>query len=162
MSEHIATVRWARHTADFAYETYNRAHSWTFDSGVTVPGSAAPGFLGDPDRVDPEEAFVAALSSCHMLTFLAIAARKRFVVDTYIDQAVGVMDKGANGRLWVSTVTLRPAITFATDKGPDAAQLARLHAQAHDHCFIANSVKTTVRVEPPARESDAQGAPAAA
>ena len=152
MSEHVATIRWRRESVDFTYDTYNRAHTWTFDGGVTVPGSAAPAFLGDPDRVDPEEAFVAALSSCHMLTFLALAARKRFVVDSYTDDAVGLMEKGETGRLWVSTVTLRPRVTFAADAAPDPAQLDRLHAQAHDHCFIANSVKTTVRVDRPAQD----------
>ena len=99
MSEHKVTVDWKRETPDFAYETYNRDHDWAFDAGVTVRASANPAYLGSESCVDPEEAFVASLSSCHMLTFLAIAARKRYVVDGYHDEAVGVLAKDAAGRL---------------------------------------------------------------
>src|SRR5688500_9156474 len=101
MSEHTASVRWRRSSAEFTYESYNRAHEWHFDGGVSVPASAAPAYRGDVERVDPEEAFVAALSSCHILTFLAVAARKRFVVESYEDDAVGTMSKNEAGRLWV-------------------------------------------------------------
>jgi organic hydroperoxide reductase OsmC/OhrA len=148
MSDHVATIRWRRTSADFTYDTYNRAHEWSFDSGVRVPASASPLYHGDLDRLDPEEALVAALSACHMLAFLAIAARKRYVVDAYDDQAIGVMTKNEHGKLWVSRVTLRPSIVFSGDKQPSAEQLSAMHEAAHENCFIAQSVKTAVIVEP--------------
>jgi organic hydroperoxide reductase OsmC/OhrA len=148
MSEHKVTVDWERETPDFAYETYNRDHDWSFDAGVTVRASANPAYLGSETCVDPEEAFVASLSSCHMLTFLAIAARKRYVVDGYRDEAVGVLAKDAAGRLAVTRVTLRPQVRFGGDKVPGPEELRQLHDQAHHACFIANSVKTEVVVEP--------------
>jgi organic hydroperoxide reductase OsmC/OhrA len=149
MSEHHASVRWKRTSADFSYDSYNRTHEVRFNNGAIVyPGSAAPEFKGDADRVDPEEAFVASLSACHMLTFLAICARKRLTVDTYEDDAVGIMEKGSNGKLWVSRVTLRPRISFAAGTAPDAATLADIHHRSHAECFIANSVKTDVAVVP--------------
>jgi organic hydroperoxide reductase OsmC/OhrA len=149
MSEHRASVRWKRTSADFTYATYNRAHDVTFNNGaIVVPGSAAPAFKGDVDRVDPEEAFVGSLAACHMLTFLAICARKRLIVDSYDDDAVGVMEKNPDGKLWVSRVTLCPRITFAHGTSPDPAVLAEIHGLSHEECFIANSVKTIVSVEP--------------
>ena len=149
MSEHHASVRWKRTSADFSYDTYNRAHEISFNEGaIVVPGSAAPAFKGDFDRVDPEEAFVGSLSACHLLTFLALCARKRLVVDSYEDDATGIMEKGANGKLWVSHVTLRPRVRFAAGTMVDTAALAEIHHKSHDECFIANSVKTVVSVEP--------------
>jgi organic hydroperoxide reductase OsmC/OhrA len=148
MTEHFATIRWQRTTPDFATERYNRAHEWTFDSGVVVPASAAPLYRGDADRVDPEEALVAALSSCHMLTFLFEAARKKLIVDKYEDAAVGVMSKNERGRLFVSRVTLRPQVTFGGEHAPTAQEISELHHRAHEGCFIAQSVKTEVVVEP--------------
>ena len=148
MSEHKATVDWRRETPDFAYETYNRDHDWSFDAGVTVRASANPAYLGSGSCVDPEEAFVASLSSCHMLTFLAIAARKKLVVDSYHDEAVGVLEKDAGGRLAITRVSLRPAVHFGGEKVPAPAELRQLHDQAHHACFIANSVKTEILVEP--------------
>src|SRR4051794_7927402 len=112
MSEHTATIAWRRETPDFAYETYNRDHDWSFDAGVTVRASATPAYRGNGSCVDPEEAFVAGLASCHMLTFLALAAKKRYVVDDYHDEAVGVLDKDAAGHLAVTRVTLRPQVSF--------------------------------------------------
>ncbi|MGZ5932736.1 MAG: OsmC family protein [Rhizomicrobium sp.] len=148
MSEHHASIRWKRTSADFTYDSYNRAHEMRFNEGtIVVPASAAPAFKGDIDRVDPEEAFVAALSSCHMLTFLALCARKRLIVDSYDDDAVGVMEKGSDGKLWVSRVTLRPRIRFAAGTSVEPAALAEIHHKAHGECFIANSVKTDVSVE---------------
>jgi organic hydroperoxide reductase OsmC/OhrA len=147
MSEHIATIAWKRATPDFRYDSYNRAHEWRFDSGVVVPGSASLAFRGDPERVDPEEAFVAALSSCHMLTFLALAARANFITDAYQDDAVGVMTKNDHGALWVSRVTLRPVVTFSGTRSPTQDELDALHHKAHEECFIAQSVKTQVVVE---------------
>ncbi len=149
MSEHHASVRWTRTSADYTYDTYNRAHDVTFkDGAIVLPGSANVLFRGDEARVDPEEAYVASLSACHMLTFLAICARKRLTVDSYEDDAVGIMEKGSNGKLWVSRVTLRPRVKFAGGTSPDAAALADIHHKSHADCFIANSVKTDVSVEP--------------
>jgi organic hydroperoxide reductase OsmC/OhrA len=148
MSEHHASVRWTRTSADFTYDSYNRAHDVTFKTGaITLPGSAATEFRGDAGRVNPEEAYVSALASCHMLSFLAICARKRIAVDHYEDDAVGFLSKNANGKLWVSRVVLRPRIRFA-GTAPDTTALAALHHQSHAECFIANSVNTDVAVEP--------------
>jgi len=149
MSEHKATIRWKRETPDFAYDTYSRAHQWAFEAGIEVPASAAPDFLGDADRVDPEEGFVAAVASCHMLTFLAIAARKRLVVDAYTDDAVGLLEKNDDGKLAVTRITLRPQIEFAEGTEPSEQELAKLHEKAHEHCFIANSVRTEITVKAP-------------
>ena len=146
MSEHKANVIWARNGADFGYKTYPRDHVWRFPNGVEVPGSAAPAYLGNPQRVDPEAAFVAALSSCHMLTFLALASNKGFVVDSYEDAAVGHLEKNANGKLAITRVELHPAIVYSGAKQPAAADLEWLHDKAHKECFIANSVTTEVKV----------------
>jgi organic hydroperoxide reductase OsmC/OhrA len=148
MSEHKVTVDWKRETPDFAYETYSRDHDWTFDAGVTVRASANPGYLGSENCVDPEEAFVASLSSCHMLTFLALAVRRRYVVDGYHDEAVGVLAKDTSGKLAMTRVTLRPRVRFGGDKVPGPEVVRQLHDQAHYACFIASSVKTDVVVEP--------------
>jgi organic hydroperoxide reductase OsmC/OhrA len=148
MSEHKVTLEWKRETPDFSYQSYNRDHDWTFDAGVTVRASAAPAYLGNSGCVDPEEAFVASLSSCHMLTFLAIASKKRFVLDGYHDEAVGILDKDAAGRLAITKVTLRPRVQFSGEKVPTPEELAHMHEQAHHACFIANSVKTEIVVEP--------------
>ena len=148
MSEHHATIDWKRETADFDYETYNRDHDWTFDAGVTVRGSAAPAYKGSESCVDPEEAFVASLSSCHMLTFLALAAKKKHVVDAYHDQAVGILAKDTAGNLAITKVTLRPKVRFSGENQPALEELRQLHDRAHHACFIANSVKTEVIVEP--------------
>jgi organic hydroperoxide reductase OsmC/OhrA len=148
MSEHKATIKWARNGADFGYETYPRDHVWRFDNGIEVPASATPAYLGNPQRVDPESAFVAALSSCHMLTFLALASNKGFVVDSYKDRAVGHLEKNANGKLAVTRVELHPKIVYSGTKQPTPADLEWLHDKAHRECFIANSVTTEVRVLP--------------
>lgn len=148
MSEHQVTLRWQRESSDFTYQTYNRDHQWAFDGGVVVQASASPGFLGNPSCVDPEEAFIAALASCHMLTFLAIAARKRFVVDRYNDQAVGFLGKNPEGRYALARVMLKPKIVFGGERTPSAEDLRQMHEGAHRQCFIANSVKTQVIVEP--------------
>ena len=147
MSEHRATIAWKRTSPDFKYQTYNRDHVWHIDGGIDVPASAAPDYLGTMDRVDPERALVASLSACHMLTFLAIAARKRLVVDAYEDEASGVMTKNAKGKLFVSHVTLRPKITWAGDP-PSAEEIEKMHHLSHEECFIANSVLTEIAVEP--------------
>lgn len=143
MSEHHATITWVRESAGFNYEEYNRDHEWRFDGGVTVAASAAPRYLGTEDRVDPEEALVAAISSCHMLTFLAICARRRIVVDEYVDEAVGQLEKNDSGRLAVTKVELRPRIRFGGEP-PGDEELERIHEQSHRDCFIANSVTTQI------------------
>jgi len=148
MSTHEATVSWKLETDSFTYDTYNRGHDWTFGSGERLRASAALEYLGDQGAVNPEEAFVVALSSCHMLTFLAVAARRKLVVESYKDHAVGVLEKNADGRLAITRVTLRPRVVFSGDQ-PDRAALATLHEQAHKGCFIATSVKTEVTIEPP-------------
>jgi organic hydroperoxide reductase OsmC/OhrA len=152
MSEHRAGLRWARTSSDFSYDNYNRAHEVRFkDGNIVLPASSAPQFRGDHDRVDPEEAFVAACASCHMLSFLAICARKRLAVDAYEDDAVGYLEKGASGKLWIARVTLKPRVRFATGMIVDAAALAQIHHQSHEECFIANSVKAEIIVEPDTR-----------
>ena len=147
MSEHRASVRWKRESADFAYDNYNRSHEWEL-SGVRVPASAAPEFLGSDTRVDPEQAFVAALSGCHMLTFLAVASRRRLVVDRYEDDAVGFLVKNPDGKLHMARVVLHPRVVFAPGAEPPPSDLEKLHHTAHENCFIANSVTTEVAVEP--------------
>jgi organic hydroperoxide reductase OsmC/OhrA len=145
MSEHKANIKWSRDGKDFTYKTYSRDHVWTLN-GNDVPASATTAYLGSPNRVDPEAALVAALSSCHMLTFLALAANKGFVVESYEDAAVGHLEKNAQGKLAVTRVELHPKIAFGGAKQPAAADLDALHEKAHKECFIANSVTTDVRV----------------
>lgn len=146
MSTHQAGVRWARTTPDFLYDTYDRGHTVHYESGAELPASSAPDFKGDPRKLNPEEAFVGALSSCHMLTFLAICARKRLVVDAYEDQAVGHLEKNESGKLSMTRVELHPKVRFAPGTEVSAETLAALHQTAHENCFIAQSVKTVVAV----------------
>jgi organic hydroperoxide reductase OsmC/OhrA len=146
MSEHHASIVWQRSSKDFTYDSYNRAHEWRF-AGTTVPASSAKEYRGDPSRVNPEEALVAALSSCHMLTFLAIAAKRKLPLDSYSDDAVGFMEKNEAGRLAITRVTLRPKIVWSAGVTVSSDDLDKLHHDAHLGCFIANSVKTEVTVE---------------
>jgi organic hydroperoxide reductase OsmC/OhrA len=145
MSEHKATVRWSRSGKDFTYKTYSRDHVW-IANGNEIPASATTAYLGNPNRVDPEAALVAALSSCHMLTFLALAANKGFVVESYEDAAVGHLEKNTQGKLAITRVELHPKIVYGGGKQPTPADLEWLHDKAHKECFIANSVTTDVRV----------------
>jgi organic hydroperoxide reductase OsmC/OhrA len=151
MSEHTATVRWQRNGAAFTDNKYSRAHQWKFDGGALVPASSSPHLLrvplSDPSAVDPEEAFVASLSSCHMLWFLSLAAKRGFVVEDYEDNAVGVMGRNAAGKLAVTVVNLRPHATFA-GRQPTREELESLHHEAHEECFLAASVHTQVCCEP--------------
>jgi len=147
---YTATIQWQRapHEA-FTDNRYGRGHQWSFDGGVTFRASSSPHVVprySDPAGVDPEEAFIAALSSCHMLTFLHLAAKAGLVVDAYEDTAEGIMAK-TDGKVWVSVVTLRPQIRWGGAE-PDAVQVDALHHSAHDECFIANSVKTEIRCHP--------------
>lgn len=150
MIEIEAIVEWDRSGQTFTDNRYSRAHRWRFDGGVEVPASASPHIVPEPysnaENVDPEEAYIAALSSCHMLTFLSIAARNSYVVDSYRDRAVGTMTKNAQGRLHIDKVSLRPEIAYGAP-GPDRSEEKRLHREAHEQCFIANSVLTAVSIE---------------
>ena len=152
MSEHGCSVGWRREGAPFVDRRYSRAHEWRFDGGAVVPASASPHAVpapwSDARGVDPEEAFVAALASCHMLSFLWLAAQRGFVVDTYDDDAVGTLAKNAHGREAVTRVVLRPRVRCSGELRPTDAELAALHHEAHEICFIANSVTTTVEVLP--------------
>ena len=149
---HTATIRWQLAAGDFSSRRYSRAHAWHFDGGAVVPASSSPHVvplpMSDAAAVDPEEAYVAALSSCHMLWFLDLAARAGHVVERYDDTAEGRMGRDAAGRVIVDLVTLRPHARFADGRAPDAPALAALHHQAHEACFLANSVRTEIRCEP--------------
>jgi organic hydroperoxide reductase OsmC/OhrA len=155
MAEHKATVRWTLpgNAEAFLKGRYSREHTWTFDGGVTVPASPAPSVVpvpySNPAAVDPEEAYVASIASCHMLTFLYVAMREGFVVERYEDDAVGVMRKNERGAIWVAAVTLHPRIVYGGEKRPTAADVDHLHHLAHEQCFIASSVKTEITVAPP-------------
>ena len=140
-------VHWARTDADTT-EAFHRGHDVVYGSGTTIPASSAPAYSGDADRVNPEEQLIGALSSCHMLTFLAVAAKKRFTVASYDDDASGILDRNAAGRLAVTVVTLTPKATFSGDKQPTVDDVKAMHEAAHRNCFIANSVACDVRVEP--------------
>jgi len=152
MSTYTAEVLWLRNEGDFAGNRYSRRHLLRFDGGLEVPGSSSPHVvplpMSDASALDPEEAFVASLSSCHMLWFLSISAKRKFCVDRYFDAAKGLMEKNAEGKVAMTVVTLRPDVTFSGDRQPTREELDRLHHEAHDACFIANSVKTDVRCEP--------------
>jgi organic hydroperoxide reductase OsmC/OhrA len=157
MHTYTAQVHWSRGEQDFLDNRYSRRHRIEFDGGVVLPGSSSPHVvrvpLSDPAAVDPEEAFVASLSSCHMLWFLSIAAGRGFRVDQYTDCAEGVMAKNAHGRLYMSVVTLRPQVTFSGERLPGAEEFQALHHEAHEQCFIANSVLSEVRCEPVLRSA---------
>lgn len=152
MAEHTATVSWARFDAAFTDNRYSRAHRWMFDGGATIPASSSPHVvpvpMSDPMGVDPEEAFVASLSSCHMLWFLSIAAERGFVVDHYEDHAVGTMTRNEAGRRAMTRVVLRPDVAFSGAHLPSPDDVHAMHEQAHHECYIANSVNTDVVVEP--------------
>lgn len=149
--EYRATLTWTRGDATFTDQRYSRGHTWSFDGGITVPASSSPLSVRLPysvaEAIDPEEAFVAAVSSCHLLTFLYVAAKQGYVIDTYTDEAVGEMTKNERGKMWVSKVTLAPAIAFAGEKRPTPEQFDELHHLAHEECFIANSVKSEVAIQ---------------
>ena len=147
MSEHKANLRWERGDATFTYEQYPRDHEVVFGGGTTLRASAAPEYFGHSEHANPEELLIAALSSCHMLTFLAVAAKRRLVVERYEDAAVGILEKNADGKLAITRVVLHPKVTWGGEP-PPSETLMRIHESAHRGCFIANSVKAEVRVEP--------------
>jgi organic hydroperoxide reductase OsmC/OhrA len=152
MAQYSAEIIWERGDAAFTDNRYPRRHLWRFDGGLEVPGSSSPHSvpvpLSDPRAVDPEEALIAALSSCHMLWFLAIAAKRKFRVDRYRDQAAGTLAKNAAGKLYLSVVTLQPEVQFSGEALPSREEIEAMHHTAHAECYIANSVKAEVRVEP--------------
>jgi len=151
MHKYEARIIWNRNGAKFTDNRYSRGHEWSFDGGVKVPASASPLVVRAPlsvaEAIDPEEALVAAASSCHMLAFLFLAAKQGFVVEGYEDNAFGVMEKNPQGKLAFSRITLRPKIQFSPEKPPSPAELEALHHAAHEECYIANSLKCEVVVE---------------
>jgi|TARA_B110000902_G_C14220345_1_gene554874 organic hydroperoxide reductase OsmC/OhrA len=152
MSEYSAKVAWNRQPGEaFIDNKYSRGHTWEFDGGAVVAASSAPSIVPLPysveANIDPEEAFIASLSSCHMLFFLAIAVKRGFVIDKYIDNSIGIMEKDGDGKISITKVTLRPQVIFSSDKKPTLETLEKMHHQSHDQCFIANSVKTQVMIE---------------
>lgn len=152
MSEYLAKIYWNRGKSEsFVDSKFSRGHSWSFDGGIEVQASSSPHVVHLPYSVeaaiDPEEAFVASLSSCHMLFFLFIAAKRTFLVDEYVDNAVGIMEKGPDGKIVMTKVTLRPQVKFSGEIQPTTKQIEEIHYESHDQCFIANSVKTEVVTE---------------
>jgi organic hydroperoxide reductase OsmC/OhrA len=152
MPSHTVTVRWLRDDQAFTDNRYSRAHTWHFDGGTQVPASSSPHVVplpySKPDAVDPEEAFLASLSSCHMLWFLSIAAGRGFRVDSYVDDAVALMGRNASGKVAVTRVTLHPSVAFDPSNAPTKADIESMHHEAHDECYIANSVTTEVLCVP--------------
>jgi organic hydroperoxide reductase OsmC/OhrA len=146
-----AGISWKRRGAKFTDNRYSRGHEWSFDGGVKVMASSSPSSVPVPysvvEAVDPEEALVASAASCHMLWFLSIAAERGFVVESYVDEATGIMEKNSEGRLAITRITLRPQVEFSVDRAPSPEELRSLHNSAHDECYIANSLKSEVVVE---------------
>ena len=147
-----ANVEWAKSDQeDFVGNKFSRAHWWQFDGGVSVPATAShhivPVPYSKPENVDPEEAFIAALSSCHMMAFLTVASKKKYVVESYVDQAYGALEQGEDGKFAMTEVTLRPNICFSGSRQPSKDVLKKMHHVAHENCFIANSVKTQINIE---------------
>jgi organic hydroperoxide reductase OsmC/OhrA len=151
MAEHVATIEWQRNGADFVDDKYSRAHLWKFDGGLSVPASPSPHIVPEPmsaaGNVDPEEAFVASISSCHMLFFLSICAHRGFIVDDYKDAAVGFLEKNEDGREAITRVVLRPDARYSGEKTPTREQLEKIHHRSHELCFIANSVRSEIVTE---------------
>lgn len=159
MSEYNATVFWERNGQKFTDNRYNRSHEWHFDGGKVISASSSPQVvpvpLSNPAAVDPEEAFIVSLSSCHMLWFLSIAAKRGFIVDNYRDKAEGVIKKDASGRLAITEVTLNPRVIYAGGACPGAEEDTAIHHEAHEQCFIANSVRTTITIQSTMEITDA-------
>jgi organic hydroperoxide reductase OsmC/OhrA len=147
MAEHKIKVFWQRNTADFDYKTFDRTHTWHFSGGQSVQGSSAPAYYGKPELANPEEGLIASLSSCQMLTFLSIAALKGYIVDSYQDEATGVLGKNAHGKTMIKRITLRPKVIFSGARIPNAESLAELHNKAKENCFVSNSLLTEVVLE---------------
>ena len=152
MSTYVATISWERGNQKFTDGRYSRVHHWRFDGGAEVHASASPHVVPPPmsseSAVDPEEAFVASLSSCHMLWFLAIAAKRGFCIDRYADHAEGILEKSTEGKMAITRVILRPDVVFSGERMPSSEEIEEIHHRSHAECYIANSVKTDVRCEP--------------
>lgn len=153
MSDHAARLLWQRDPAEpFVDQRYSRRHTWHFDGGAVVPGSSSPSVVrlpfSDASAVDPEEALVAAASSCHLLWFLSLAADAGWCVDRYDDEATGHMGRDERGRLAITRIVLRPRVSFGGTSQPDEAGIAQLHHAAHEACFIANSLRSEIVCEP--------------
>jgi len=146
MSEHLICVEWARKSEDFSYEKFSRDHVWHYGNETKICASSSPDFFGNPQCLNPEQGFAASLSSCHMLTFLALCSRRNYVVDSYSDEAVAVLGKNNIGKIAIIKVELRPVVGFAPGKAPTREQFTTLHDRAHDNCFIANSYASCVEV----------------
>lgn len=151
MHEYQARISWRRNGARFTDNRYSRGHEWSFDGGVIVSASSSPQVVPVPysklDAIDPEEAMVASASSCHMLFFLSLAAKQGFVVEGYVDEAIGVMEENSAGKLAFSRIILRPKVVFFGEPSPSAAEIESLHHAAHEECFIANSLRCEIVVE---------------
>jgi len=151
LHKYEAVISWKREGARFTDTRYSRGHEWTFDGGVKIMASSSPSVVPLPysvvEAVDPEEALVAAAASCHMLSFLYLAAKRGIVVESYLDNAFGIMEKNSAGKLAITRITLRPQIEFSVDREPSPEELQSLHHSAHEECFIANSLKTEIVIE---------------
>lgn len=151
MHSYDATITWERGNQAFTDNRYSRGHRWTFDGGAEVPASSSPSIVPVPmsvaSNVDPEEALVASVSSCHMLFFLSFAAKRGFTVDSYVDRASGIMDKNSEGRMAMTRITLRPEVVFSGERKPAREDIERMHHDSHEACFIANSLKSDIVVE---------------
>lgn len=148
MSEHKVKISWKNEKEDFSYAAYDRTHTWEMDGGKSLKASAAPEFMGDIHFLNPEEALAGALSSCHMMTFLFLASKKKMVVESYEDQSVAVLEKNQNNKMAVTKLFLRPKVVFRGDSQPTKEVIHSLHEKAHEECFIANSVLTEIILEP--------------
>ena len=158
MSKYVATIIWERDGVKFTDNKYKRSHHWEFDGGQIIPASSSPKVVptpfSDPSGVDPEEAFIASLSSCHMLWFLSIAAEEGFVVEHYNDEAEGLMENNEEDQLAITEVMLRPHVTYVNGSAPSIEENAEMHLKAHEKCFIANSVRTKINVDPSMRTTE--------
>ena len=148
MSEHTATLHWSRRGHDASDGSYSRDHRLRFENGQTCLASSAPAFAGNPEALNPETLLVGALASCHMLTFLAVCEKRGIVVYSYDDEAIGTLGKNAEGRMAITRIVLRPRVLYSGDRRPDDAEQAKLHERAHANCFIAQSIRADVVVEP--------------
>ena len=148
MTEFKVVLIWEAESNDFSYKNYTRTHSWKFGGGMEVKASAAPEYLGNPEFVNPEEAFIASLASCHLLTFLAIASFKKLEIKSYEDNATGLIEKNTDNKLAVTKVYLRPKVEFSGENKPGEDELKKMHQKAHVECFISNSVLTNILIEP--------------
>ncbi len=148
MSEHKVKISWQNKGTDFTYSAYDRTHTWEFEGGKTIQASAAPEYMGKIDFINPEEALVASLSSCHMMTFLFVCSKKKIIVETYEDQSIAILAKNSTNKMAITEVYLRPKISFRGENQPTREMIDLLHEKAHEECFIANSVLTKIIIEP--------------